>query len=181
MKLFLLLSYVVFGFRKWLHKRNLWKWRLALQLTEFILSKLTTVKASSLWDNYLVFFSASRSAYGYTQWPKISASALCYKFACHRKPVAIKFGYNVHCSWFKERVLSDYKNWSWAKAVKPNLYYVWPFPELLSNFFSVNWKWNFFKHTPWAVCFLIFIRKNLHVFVSHNSVRFYWTFTFHIL
>ena len=76
--------------------------------------------------------------------------------------IIIKFGYNTYCHWLKERALWDYRAWNWAKAVTPSakLYYVRPFPGLLSSFSFVNWKWNFgtseqrFAKMPGAVIYV---------------------------
>ena len=67
----------------------------------------------------------------------MSASALRYQCACHRKSFAIKFGYNAHYHWLKERVLSDYKNRRWAKAVTPIFTMSDHFANLSINFFSL--------------------------------------------
>ena len=37
------------------------------------------------------------------------------------------------------------------------------------------------KHSPWTVCFLLVMWKNLCVFMSHNLAKFQWTFHFQIL
>ena len=55
----------------------------------------------------------------------------------------IKLGYNARCHWLKERALLEYKTWSWAFTPSAKLYYVRPFPRLLSGFFIVSWKGNF--------------------------------------
>ena len=45
----------------------------------------------------------------------------------------------MRCHWLKEPALWEYGAKSWAKAVTPSakLYYVRPFPGLLSSFFSI--------------------------------------------
>ena len=74
-----------------------------------------------------------------TLWLKIFAPRTYFLWNLFK----IKLGYNARCHWLKERALLEYKTWSWAFTLSAKLYYVRPFPRLLSSFFYCQLKGKF--------------------------------------